>query len=249
MEFGLLFDGLKKAFQSYIHNIVAYLVGIILFLIISAVVYFIGFGGDILAVYEALINMKFGTSFVIMILTVLIGYFISAPLMYGMYYMAIKGTRSKDVKIGDLFYGFKSGKAFVRSLIYVLVYAVVIAVVSLIVGVLVGLIAGAVSLASASAAAAIAGVLTFILMLLVEIFFFFTIYVYVMTPGEGFFYALKESFRIGKSNIIMTLLTIIIVWIISIFVITIPLGYLYGAYMLKELDPSIKDESGMEDVV
>lgn len=249
MELGLLVEGVKKAFHAYIDNIVAYLVAIILFFIITGIVYFVGFAGGIVAVYEAIVNMEFGAALLVTVIAAIVGFLILSPLMYGMYYMAIKGTRGEKVKIGDLFYAFKSGKAFVRSLIYVIVYAIVVAVVGIIVGILVGLIGGAISLASASVGAAVAGILTFILMLLVEIFFFFTIYIYVMTPGEGFFYALKESINVGKSNIIMVLLTIIISWILSILIITIPLGYLFGAYMLKELKPTLKDESGMESVV
>lgn len=249
MELSLLVEGIKKAFHAYIDNIIAYVVAIILFFIITGIVYAIGFAGDIAVVYEAIISMEFGIALLIAIVTALIGFLILSPLMYGMYYMAIKGTRGEKVKIGDMFYGFKSGKAFVRSLIYVIVYAIVIAVVTFIVVLVSEMIGAAIGVIDISTGVLIAGVLSFLLMLLVEIFFFYTIYIYVMTPREGFFYALKESVNIGKSNIVMVALTIIISWILSILIITIPLGYLFGTYMLKELKPTIKDESGMESVV
>lgn len=249
MEFGLLVEGIKKAFQSYIDNIVAYVVAIILFFIITGIVYAIGFAGGIAAVYEAFVNMEFGVALLITVIAALIGFLILSPLMYSTYYMAIKGTRGEKVKIGDLFYGFKSGKAFTRSLIYVLVYTIVVTVVSFVVVVVSDFIGGIIGIVDLSTGVLVAGILTFLLMLLVEIFFFYTIYIYVMTPGEGFFYALKESVNIGKDNIVMVILTIIISWILSILIITIPLGYIFGAYMLKELKPTIKDESGMEAVV
>lgn len=245
MEFSLLADGVKRAVNAYFHNIVAYIVAIVLFAIIVGILGAVGLVGGLAAIIAAIENFTFETPLLIALAAAIIGFLILSPLMYSLYYMAIKGSRGEDVKIGDLFYAFKSGKVFIRSLVYVIVYAIVIAVVAIIVGVLAGLIGGAVSLASVSAGALIATVLSFILMLLVEIFFFFTIYIYIMTPGKGFFYALKESIRVGSSNIIMTLLTIIISWILSILIITIPLGYLFGSYMLKELYPTLKDESGL----
>ncbi|WNY27920.1 hypothetical protein MmiEs2_00990 [Methanimicrococcus stummii] len=249
MEFGLLVDGVKKAGRSYLDNIVAYLVGIVLFFIIAGIAYFIGFGGDFWAVYEAFVNGEFGLSLLIMIVTTVIGFLLISPLTYSLYYMAIKGTRSSDVKIGDLFYAFKSGKAYVRSLIYTLVYAIIIAVVTALVALVSDFVGYVIAFASESVGILIGGLLYIILMLLVEIFFFFTIYIYVMRPDEGFFYALKESISVGKSNIVMVLLTIIISWILSILIITIPLGYIFGAYMLKELNPMLKDMSGMESEV
>lgn len=249
MEFGILVSSVKKAAHTYIHNILAYLLAIILFFAVAFIISFVGLGGGLTGIVDAVKSMSFGAPLLLAVGAAFIGFLILAPLVYGMYYICIRGTRVDKVKLIDLLYGFRSMKAFIRSLVYFVVYAVILAIVGFIVTFVSVLIGSAIGIASVSIGALIAGILTFVLTLLVEIFFFFTIYIYVMTPGEGFFYALKESIRIGRSNLLMVLLTIVISWILSILIITIPLGYIFGAYMLKELDPTIRDASGMDHVV
>jgi len=204
MDFDVITTSVKKAFDTFVQNIVAYIVGFLIAII--------------------------GSIFIITI----------APLFYGLYYMAIKGTRGEKVEIKDILYGFSSLGTFIRSWIGFIVYGILVYIISIIINVIVVL--------GISIAPSVMGVLSIVSMIItfiIEILLFFTLYIYVMTPSESIIYAIKESFGISKSNIIMVILTMIVSFILSILIVTIPLGMVFAAYVLKELKPGIKDASGI----
>ena len=200
MDFDIISGGVKKAFDTFVQNIVAYIVGLL-----------IAFIGSIL------------------IVTI-------APLFYSLYCMVLKGTRGENVEIKDIFYGFSSGSIFVRSWIGFIVYGLLISIISILLN-LVAIVVPSLAL--------LISLISMLVSLIISIFLFYTIFIYVMTPSESIIYALKESFGIGKSNIVMVFLTIIISGILSILVVTAPLGMLFSAYVLKGLKPEIKDDSGI----
>jgi len=207
MDFDLITTALKKGFDTFVQNIVAYIVGIILVFI--------------------------GSIFIIT----------SAPLMYSLYYMVLKGTRGEKVEIKDILYGFSSLSVFIRAWIGVIAVALVPFVISFIFS-----FVSTILVMISSSLAILVTLLSLVLMIVLiifAIFIYFSLYIYVMTPSENIIYAIKESISIGKANIIMVLLTMIIASICSIFWITYPLGMLFAAYMLKELKPDLKDNSGL----
>lgn len=162
-----------------------------------------------------------------------------APLFYGLYSMILKATRGEKVEIKDVFCGFKSFSVFIRSWIYYLVYLVVAFVIGIITGILV----------SVSPALTIIGsLLTFIWGLVT----LFAIYVYIMTPSENAIYAYKEGFNIFKENLLMTLVTYIVMYILVVIgailllvglLVTVPIALLFVAYVLKAMKPELRDGS------
>ncbi|MDV0446238.1 hypothetical protein MsAg5_00660 [Methanosarcinaceae archaeon Ag5] len=186
----------------------------------------------------------FASNAVALILGVLIAVFgsllivTSAPLAYGFCYMCIKATRGEKVAITDVFYGFKSLSVFIRSWIYFIIVLIILFIVGIINSIL-------------SIIPYLGAIVAFILGIFVYMFMIFTLYVYVMRASENIVYALKESFNIIKSNILMTLVVAIIAYIlilvgvlfIIVWLVTIPIAVVFGAYVLKEIAPSTKDES------
>ena len=212
MDYDVITEGVKKAFDTFVQNIVAYIVGVLIAII--------------------------GSIFIITI----------APLFYGLYYMAIKGARGEQVEIKDVFYGFSSIGVIIRSWIGFLVVGLISAIIGFIVGFIIGFILGLVIVAVPSLAlmvSLLSMIVSLIVSIIIQIFLFYTMYIYIMTPSENILYALKESVDIGKSNILMVFLTILISGILSIFIITMPLGSLFAVYVLKELKPELKDGSGL----
>jgi len=203
MNFDLITTAVKKAFDTFVENIIAYIIGILIVFV--------------------------GSIFIVTI----------APLLYGLYYMVIKGTRGEKVEIKDVFYGFSSLSVIIRAWIGLIGFIIVPAIVGFIIGFIIGI------LTHISSVFAILSILIPIVSIIMALFLYFTLYIYVMTPSENIIYAIKESISIGKANVIMVLLTMIIASICSIFMITYPLGMLFAAYMLKELKPDIKDASGI----
>jgi hypothetical protein len=202
MDFDAITESVKKAFDAFMQNIVVYIVGFLIAIVLC-----------------------------IFIITI-------APLIYGLYYMIIKGTRGEKVEIKDVFYGFSSLGIIIRSWIGVIVYGLIYFIVSFIIGMISAII-------PSLAVALLISLVSMLISLILTIFLYYTLYIYVMTPSENIIYAIKESVDIGKSNIIMVFLTIVISYILSILIITWPLGALFAVYMLKELKPEIKDESGI----
>ena len=75
-----------------------------------------------------------------------------------------------------------------------------------------------------------------------------------MTPSEGVVYAFKESFNIAKDNLVITIIACIVQYVL-IFIgsillgigllVTAPIALIFIAYVLKELKPDLKDDSGI----
>ena len=200
MDFDIISGGVKKAFDTFVQDIVVYIVGALIF--------------------------AFGSCLIIT----------SAPLLYGLYYMVLKGTRGEKVEIKDVLYGFSSGSIFVRSWIGAIGMAIVPIIVVIVLMIPIFIL---------PSLSFIFILIMWVAMLVIGIFLFYSPYIYVMTPSENIVYAIKESISIGKSNILMVLVTIIVTGILSMFYVTMPLGSLFAVYVLKELNPEIKDDSGM----
>ena len=166
----------------------------------------------------------------------------SAPFMYGLCYMVLKGTRGETVEINDVFYGFSGGR-FIRSWIGVLGTALPFIVISLVVGILF-LLLTVVLKGVGAALGVLLLILAFILCFVLAIFVCYAFYIFVMTPSGKIVDALKESIRISKANLVMTIITLIVAGICGIipFVGGV-LGQIFFVYMFKEIEPSIRDQS------
>jgi len=208
MDFNVITDNLKKAFDGFVANIVAYIVGALI--------------------------VAIGSIFIIT----------AAPLVYGLYTMVLKGTRGEKVEIKDVLYGFSSGSIFIRSWIGFLGLMAVPICIWIAYMVLIFVI-GLVSTTAAALIGMVLSLVLFIVMLVLFLFLYYTLFIYVMTPSENIIYAIKESIAIAKANLIMVLLTMLISGILGMFTITIPLGWLFAAYMLKEFKPDLKDNSAI----
>ncbi|WNY27919.1 hypothetical protein MmiEs2_00980 [Methanimicrococcus stummii] len=158
-----------------------------------------------------------------------------APLVYGLSYMAVKGARGEKVEITDIFYGFKSVSAFIRSWMYYIVYVVVIIIIAVITYLL----------TMVSPFLSIIGTLLSVIWALVT---FYSMYIYVMTPSENAVYAYKEGFNVLKENLIMTILAYIVVYLLAVIgaillgiglLVTIPIAFVFTVSVLKALKPGI----------
>jgi len=209
MDFNVITDNLKKAFDGFVANIVAYIVGALI--------------------------VAIGSIFIIT----------AAPLVYGLYTMVLKGMRGEKVEIKDVLYGFSSGSIFIRSwigLLGLMAAPICVMIVYVIISIIVGLITPA---SITFLIMMVLYLLMIIIFLVIGLFLYYSLFIYVMTPSENIIYAIKESIAIAKANLIMVLLTMIISGILGMFTITIPLGWLFAAYMLKEFKPDLKDNSAI----
>lgn len=265
---GTITESLSKAVRAFLDNWIAYIVAGILLVVINAVLMWIlGAAGvysifgitdlsfasltnmDLNAIMDTLMvtiqNLTRGdlesigmTALLVALGAVLVTLMITIPLTYGLYYMAIKGTRGEKVEVKDLFYAFRSGREYIRSIIYAILWALILVVVAIVAAICfminywIGIIVG------------------ILLYILVYVFWFFTIYIYIMTPSEGIFYAIRRSFNNAKNNMLTTIATVIIVkiltWIPLLSIILEPYAYIYAAYVLKDIDPTLVDNSGMQ---
>jgi len=158
-----------------------------------------------------------------------------APLMYGIYYMAVKGSRGEKVEIGDVLVGFKSVSAFIRSWIYWIVYLVIVILLSIITGILTSI-------------ASVLSVIGTLLTLIWALVAFFSIYIYVMSPDKNALDAYKEGFNVLKDNLLMTLVAYIVYCILCFIgflllgigiLVTFPIAIVFTATVLKALKPEL----------
>ena len=228
MDFDIVTNNLKKAFDVWKDNLVAYLVGMLIVVIAGAIIGSVGFmfgGAAIIAAAAAGSFAGIGMALIAMLVASILAVLITVPLTYGTFYMAIKGARGEKVEISDVFYAFKSVSAFIRALIFGIVFAVLCAIFSII---------------------PLVGTLIFLVL------FTYACYIYIMTPSEGLGYAFKESFNIAKENIVETIVVILVFAVLLIIgsllfgigqLITGPIAMIFVAYALKELKPEIRDAS------
>jgi len=228
MDFNVITESLKKGFNVWKENIVAYLVGYLIVVIIAGIISGVAFSLGAFSLITSILSGSVtgaGLGFVSLALGSLLLLLVVGPLGLGLFYMALKGTRGEKVEIKDIFYSFRSVSAYIRALIFLIVYALLAVIFSII---------------------PIIGNIIFLIL------FFYTIYIYLMTPSEGILYALKESFTIAKDNLVMTIVALIVYYVL-IFIgsllfgigllITAPIALLFVSYVVKELKPSTKDES------
>ncbi|MCL2862746.1 MAG: hypothetical protein FWE54_01415 [Methanimicrococcus sp.] len=153
-----------------------------------------------------------------------------APLFYGLYSMAVKGASGEKVSIGDIFIGFKSVSAFIRSWIYWIIYIIIIIIISIISSIL-----GSIHWVLA--------IIASLLSIIWGLVAFFSIYIYV-SSDVGAISAFKESFNVLKNNLLMTILTYIVYAVLCIIgfillgigiFITFPIAMVFTATVLKTL--------------
>ena len=228
MDFGVITNSLKKGFEVWKNNLVAYIVAMLIIAIIVAIL-FSGaglFGGFSLFTAIATGSQEgIGMGFAATGIALLMSLLVIGPLMFGFYYMAVKGTRGEKVEIKDLFYSFRSLGSYIRTLIFLIVYFIL---------------------------AVIFTIIPFIGNIIFMILFLYAVYIYIMTPSEGVVYALKESFNIAKDNLIITIIACIVQYILILIggiffglglLVTLPIAYAFIVCVLKELKPTIRDES------
>ena len=223
MDFDIITNSLKKAFDVWKDNLVAYIIGMCIVFVAGAIIGGAGFAA-ILAAAAAVSYAGIGMAIVALIGASILFLLVTIPLSYGTFYMAIKGARGEKVEIGDVFYAFKSVGAYIRALSFVIVYAVLLVIFSII---------------------------PFIGTLIFMVLFIYAFYIYIMTPSEGIGYAFKESFNIAKENLVETIIVILVFMVLSMIgslviigqIITTPIAMIFVAYAIKELKPGIKDES------
>lgn len=230
MDFDVITSGLKKGWEVWKSNIVAYVVGIILLaviaVIVGAIVGLLG-GAALVTAIETGSTAGMGMALAGVLIALIIAVLVLMPLGFSLYYMAIKGARGEKVEIKDIFYSFRKG-VYVRMLIFAIVYTILFGILGII-PIIGGLIA-----------------------LIVEFFLFFAIYIYIMTPSENIVYAFKESFNIVKDNLLMVLVAFI-VYIVLIAVgaillgigllVTMPIAMIFVTSVLKALKPELRDGS------
>ncbi|MCL2549885.1 MAG: hypothetical protein FWE78_02990 [Methanimicrococcus sp.] len=158
-----------------------------------------------------------------------------APLMYGIYHMAVKGSRGEKVEIGDVLIGFKSVNAFIRSWIYWIVYLIALIIIGIITFLLTKI-------------ASVLSIIGTLLGLIWALIAFFSIYIYVMSPSKNAIDTYKEGFNVLKNNLLMTLVTYVVYCILCFIglilcgigiLITFPIAIVFTATVLKALKPGI----------
>lgn len=233
MDFGLITNSLKKGFEVWKDNIVAYVVGLIIFAVILLVINGIGGalgGASLITSIMAGTFTGLGMAALVMIVVLIVDLLVLLPLLFGLVYMVVKGVRGQKVEITDLFYAFKSKSAYIRSLIYGIVYAIIFGILGII------------------------PIIGWLVALIVEIALIYAIYIYIMTPSENIVYAFKESFNVVKENLVETIVAFVVFFLLVFIgilllgiglLLTLPVAMAFVVILLKELKPSQKDESDL----
>ncbi|MDY0266205.1 MAG: hypothetical protein RBQ94_00930 [Methanimicrococcus sp.] len=231
MDFDTITSSLKKGWEVFKDNAVAYVVGMIIIALIVGIVSVVASVLGVAAIIPAITSGSFtglGLSFVVLFIAALVLFVLVSPLAFGVTYMGIKGSRGDKVEINDVFYAFRSKNLIIRSLIYVLVFGLIASILSLI------------------------PILGQLILIIVEILLFYTAYIYVMTPSENIVYALKESFNVVKENLLITIIAFIVNIVLIMIgmillgigvLITAPIAMIFAITLLKELKPDLKDNS------
>lgn len=219
MDLNIITESLTKAFDTFKSNIVAYVVATFITIIVGVLSVFI------------------------------LPLIFLAPLGYGLTYMAVKGARGETVEIGDLFFACRSMPRFIRSWLYFIVLlalAIVIAIVSIILAVALGMIH--------EMLVVLAGLVAFVLAYVCLVGMIYSDTLYIMTPPSGVIEVLKRSLKLSKENIGLTIVAAIVMVILNmigssfviLYLLTLPFSLLFLVYMVKGLDPSVRDTS--EDI-
>jgi len=213
LNFDMITAGLKKSWDVFMANIVAYLVG---FLILFIAGFF---------------------SFLIIPLILL------APLAYGFAYMAIKGLRGDKVEIGDMFIALKSVSLFIRSWMYLIIPFIIFFILGIcvtLISTVLAQISGALAFIFGLFMFLVYLVL-FIVMIPI-LFYSIYIYIMTPSENviyaykEGF-----AVFKANILMTIVAIIVVYIMAIIPI--LGAILGGIFTAYVLKELKPDLRDNS------
>lgn len=227
MDFDIIKNGLKKGFDVWKNNAVAYIVGLIIVGIVIAIVGGLG-GVSIIPAIASRSLAGMGLSVIGLIIAAIVLFVVGAPLIFGLFYMSVKGARGDKVEIKDVFYAFGSTNLIIRSVIYIFIF---------------GLIAGILT---------IIPILGQILLLVVNILLLYAAYIYIMTPSENFVYAFKESYNIAKENLAITIVAFLVYAVLIMIglilfgiglIVTLPIATIFTVAVLKELKPDIKDNT------
>ena len=223
MDFDVITNNLKKGFEVWMENVVAYLVAMVLptvlMLIVIGIMWVVVF---IPFLTGTLTGAAIGMVMALVMLAVMLflSFFVVLPLEFGIVYMTVKGASGEKVEITDLFYAFKSVSAYTRSLVCIVVLGILFLISSII---------------------PIIGPIIFVVL------FTYAAFIYIMVPSEGIVYALTESFNIAKENLAITIVAIIVIIILNLLgaffvigtIVTMPVSYLFLTFLIKELNPSI----------
>lgn len=230
MDFDIITSGLKKGWEVWKNNAVAYVVGIILMVIVAVIVVAVAAllgGASVATAIQTGSTAGLGMAVVGLLISLVVSILILMPLGFGVTYMAIKGSRGEKVEIKDIFYSFHKG-VYVRMLIFGIVYAIIFGILGMI-----PIIGG-------------------LLVLIIEFLLFFAIYIYIMTPSENIVYAFKESFNVVKDNLLLVLVAYIVyILLIAIgalllgigLLVTMPIALIFVTSVLKTLKPELRDGS------
>jgi len=271
MDFNVISDGLKKGFEIWQKNMVAFIVGCLILAIpiVIFVVFMVLSGFVTTLVTRFLVSLvpslfasllsNFVVSLIFRIIYVLFAIFVVIPLTLGLINMAFKGVRGDTVDFKDVFYAFTSSKAYIRCAIFAATFILpffIIEFLNIILNLIVGFLMlnflSVSSLVVGSFASLILTVIFLIINLILAILLFFAPYIFVMSPSEKAMYAIKESFKTAKTNLIMTIVLVLVCAILNIIgmiplglglLLTIPLGYMLIVIALKEMRPDIRDQS------
>lgn len=171
----------------------------------------------------------------------------SAPLIYGLMYMAVKGSRSETVQIDDVFEGFRNGN-FIRSWTYALI-PIVIFVAYIVVMNILTYIFSIISSILAMLVGFILSIAFLIVSIALGIVFLFGLPLLVTREYSGID-AAKESIELIKANPTESVVTYIVLIILNILgsipfvsLVTTPLSFMFLSRVIMEL-PGGATQSG-----
>ncbi|MDV0446239.1 hypothetical protein MsAg5_00670 [Methanosarcinaceae archaeon Ag5] len=218
MSMEIFKESVKKAFGSYKMNFVSFFVGAFVLLLFPLIV----MGLYTYALYADILSF---TMFVVITAVALIGVILLMPLLYGLAYQGVKGTRSPDVAASDIFFAFKSGDHFIRSLGF--------GAIALTLGVIVFIIAQGILYVFSLSPAHLDWLsfnIIIALALLVLVIFMYPLAIYVMDAPKGVKYSFSEASGIMKSysggTIVALIFATVLNWISFLIPVAVVCGYL-----------------------
>ena len=255
MDFNGITDGLKKGFDVWKENAVAYIIGCIIvglsFFVAVAGLGFSIFSTFVISLILSIVAMSTGSTaaaigsiavsaiiaLVFRLLVILFLILVSVPLGFGLINMAIKGARGDKVEIKDIFYSFTSLKVYKRNVTFafaIFIPFIVLAIISIIIPLI--------------------PIVGFVLMLFIPIAFIiivillpflliFSAHIYIMKPSENVMYAISENLNIVKANFVMVFVLILICGLVGSIPFVSPVSLIAVTFILKELKPDLRDES------
>ncbi|MCL2549886.1 MAG: hypothetical protein FWE78_02995 [Methanimicrococcus sp.] len=213
MNFDMISAGLKKSWDVFLANIVAYVVGVLILMIVGMLSIF------------------------------LIPIILLAPLAYGFAYMAIKGMRGDKVEIGDMFIALKSVSAFIRSWMYLIIPFVIFFILGIcvfLISAVLAQISG--TLAFLFSMFMFLVYLVLLIVMIPIVFYSLYIYIMTPSENVVYAYKEGFAvFKANIVMTIIAIIVVYIMAIIPI--LGAIMGGLFTVYLLKELKPDLRDNS------